>query len=60
MTRKPTFDNLMMWREALASCAIESNQYAIGLLELWKTDRPAFIKEYWRANAEMFVEATDG
>ena len=43
-----TLDDLLRWREALASCAIENNQYAIEQLGLWKTDRVAFAKEYLR------------
>ncbi len=39
-------EDLMMWREALASCAIEGNEYAREQLELWKIDRQAFINEY--------------
>lgn len=45
------FEELMMWREALSTCAIEGNSYAIGQLELWKTDRDAFIREYIRQRA---------
>ena len=37
--------NLMMWVEALASCAIEGNKEAILMMELWKTDRDEFIKQ---------------
>lgn len=43
-----TFEELMMWREALATCAIEGNVYAQEQLELFKTDRDAFIREYIR------------
>jgi hypothetical protein len=37
---------LFMYHEALSSCAIEGNKYAIEQLELWKTDINAFIVEY--------------
>ncbi len=42
------FDELMVWRESLATCAIEGNVYAQEQLELWETDRGAFIAEYIR------------
>ena len=45
---EPIFNELMMWREALATCAIENNSYAIEQLELFRTDRDAFIREYIR------------
>lgn len=41
-------DDLFKWHEALASCAIEGNKYAIEMLKLWDTDRNAFIKEILR------------
>ena len=42
---------LLMWREALSNCAIEGNVYAQEQLELWETDRKAFIVEYIRKEA---------
>lgn len=45
-----SLDELIMWREALATVAIEGNVYAQDQLELWKTDRSAFIEEYSRQN----------
>ena len=44
----PTFKDLMIWKESIATCAIEGNPYAIEQLGLWETDRRAFIKEYIR------------
>ena len=41
-----TFQELMIWREALSTCAIENNEYAIKQLKLWDTDRVSFLKEY--------------
>ncbi|KKM71233.1 hypothetical protein LCGC14_1432630 [marine sediment metagenome] len=48
-----TIDDLLRWREALSTCAIENNQYAIEQLKLWKTDRVAFTKEYLRQQVEL-------
>lgn len=36
------------WREALASCAIEGNQYAIEMLELLKKDPDKFWIEIYK------------
>ena len=33
------------WIEALSTCAIEGNQYAIDMLKLKDTDKDAFFKE---------------
>ena len=43
---KITLDELRVWRDSLANCAIEDNEYAIEQLKLWDTDRDAFIREY--------------
>lgn len=40
--------DMFIWREALASCAIEGNQYAIEMLELYKTDRDKFLLEMYK------------
>jgi len=48
MNPEVPLDDLLRWREALATCAIESNVYAQEQLELWKTDRDAFLREYLR------------
>jgi len=40
-----SFEDLMMWREALSSCAIEGNEWAKDMLKLRETDRNAYIKE---------------
>lgn len=40
-----TIDDLRIWRDALASCAIENDEYAQEMVKLWDTDRPAFIRE---------------
>lgn len=40
--------DIFMWRESLASCAIEGNQYAIEMLKLYDEDREAFILELYR------------
>ena len=36
---------IFAWREALATCAIEGNQTAKQLLELYKTNLPKFVSE---------------
>jgi hypothetical protein len=40
-----SFDDIMRWREAFASCAIEGNQLAIYMMGLWETDRNRFLIE---------------
>ena len=40
-----SFDDIMRWREAFASCAIEGNQLAIHMMNLWETDRNKFLIE---------------
>ena len=40
-------DDLALTIEALSSCAIEGNQWAIRLLELRDRDMDAFIKELY-------------
>lgn len=39
------FSRINQWTEALASCAIEGNKYAIEQLNLKKTDYIAFLNE---------------
>ena len=43
-----TLEELLQYREAFATCAIEGNEYAEETLRLWKTDRRAFIVECLR------------
>lgn len=38
----------MRWIEALSTCAIEGNQYAIEMLALKDTDRAGFIVEMYK------------
>lgn len=51
MPLEVSLDDLLSWREALANCAIEGNVFAQEQLELWMTDRGAFIREYIRQQA---------
>ena len=41
-------DDLPLAIEALSSCAIEGNQWAIKLLELRNRDMDAFLKELYK------------
>ena len=50
-----TFDDLMKWREALATCAIEGNSYAQEQLKLWEIDKESFIREYIRQKAMILL-----
>jgi len=45
---KPISDELLTWKSSLATCAVEGNTYAQEQLELWSTDRDAFVREYNR------------
>ena len=36
--------DMLLYREALASCAIEGNEYAKEMLELFEVDRVKFIE----------------
>ena len=45
-------NDLLLWREALASCAIEGNKFAIKMLNLWETNRVEYIREILRLKGE--------
>jgi len=49
-----TYNDIRVWTEALASCAIEGNKFAIEMLELKKTDPIKFISELIRLNATAY------
>ncbi len=38
-------EDIFLWKEACASCAIEGNKWAKEMLELWETDKSKFIKQ---------------
>ena len=40
-----SFQDAMKYREAFATCAIEGNEFAIHMLDLWKSDRQQYYKE---------------
>ena len=44
-------EDYYVWREALASCAIEGNQYAIEMLDLCKKDPEKFLLEMYKLKA---------
>ena len=41
-------EDYYIWREALASCAIEGNKYAIEMLDLCKKDPEKFLLEMYK------------
>ena len=43
-----TFDEIMVWKSALATCAIEGNEYAQEQLALYDINRAEFVHEYIR------------
>ena len=43
-----SIQDIFLWKEALASCAIEGNKYAMDMLKLWDTDRDAFWVECYK------------
>lgn len=49
------FDQIMSWKSALATCAIEGNQWAQETLALWDSDRMEFVRRM-EANLGLGVE----
>ena len=39
------FEDIFLWKEACASCAIEDNEWAQEMLELWEKDKNKFIQK---------------
>ncbi len=39
------FEDIFLWKEACASCAIEDNEWAEEILEVWKKDKSKFIQK---------------
>lgn len=52
--------DMYIWREALASCAIEGNQYAIEMLELQKKDPEKFLMEMYELKERGNEEIDEG